>query len=67
MPWPTGTFSEPVQTEYGFHVILVTERDPNHPLDEQMLQVNQQEAFSTWLEAQRTAAKIEKLVTQDAK
>lgn len=55
-----GKFSDPVQTQYGFHVIMVVERDPQHPMDEQMLQANQQEEFSKWLDAQRTAAKIVK-------
>jgi parvulin-like peptidyl-prolyl isomerase len=55
-----GQFSDPVQTQYGFHVILVVERDPQHPMDAQMLQSNQQEAFAVWLDAQRTAAKIVK-------
>lgn len=62
-----GAYSAPVQTEYGFHIILVTERDANHPLGEQFLQVNQQEAFTEWLDAQRAAAKIEKLVGQGGK
>ena len=62
-----GKVSDPVQTQYGYHVILVTERDPNRGMDEQMLQASQQEAFYTWLETQRTAAKVEKLVTPTAK
>jgi foldase protein PrsA len=56
-----GKFSDPVETSYGFHVIMVVERDPQRPLDEQMLQVSQQEEFTKWLDAQKSAAKIVKL------
>ncbi len=61
-----GKFSDPVETQYGFHVILVVERDPNHPMDEQMLHANQQEEFSKWLDAQKTAAKIVRLIATPA-
>ncbi len=61
-----GKFSDPVETQYGFHVILVVERDPQHPLDQQMLHANQQEEFSKWLQAQKTAAKIVKLIATPA-
>jgi parvulin-like peptidyl-prolyl isomerase len=58
-----GKFSEPVETQYGFHVIMVVERDLVHPLDEQILHANQQEEFSKWLDAQKSASKIVKLAS----
>lgn len=58
-----GKFSDPVETQYGFHVIMVVERDPQHPLDGQMLHVNQQEEFTKWLDAQKSAAKIVKMTS----
>ena len=58
-----GKFSDPVETPYGFHVIMVLERDPQRPLDAQMLQVNQQEEFTKWLDAQKSAAKIVKMTS----
>lgn len=57
-----GQYSSPVQTEYGFHIILVIERESNRPLSPELLHAVQQEAFTRWLEEQRAAAKIEKLV-----
>lgn len=57
-----GQYSDPVQTEYGFHIILVLEREANRPLSPELLQAVRQEAFARWLEDQKTAAKIEKLV-----
>jgi hypothetical protein len=41
-------------------VILVVERNAAYPLDEQMLNAVQQEEFTKWLDAQKSAAKIVK-------
>ncbi len=54
-----GKTSEPIKTQFGYHIINVVERDPARPLDEQMLHANQQEAFATWIESQRKSAKID--------
>ncbi len=62
-----GKYSDVVQTEYGFHIILMVERDANRALPSEMLHVNQQEAFTTWLEAQKATAKIEKPATTPTK
>lgn len=56
-----GKFSDPVETQYGFHVIMMVERDAKHPLDEQVLHANQQEEFAKWLDVQKSAAKIVKM------
>ncbi|MDP3047246.1 MAG: peptidylprolyl isomerase [Chloroflexota bacterium] len=56
-----GKFSDPVETQYGFHVIMVVERDAKHPMDEQILHANQQEEFAKWLDVQKSAAKIVKM------
>jgi len=57
-----GQFSDPVQTAYGFHIVLVVAREANRPLSPELLHAAQQEAFTQWLESQKAAAKIEKLV-----
>jgi foldase protein PrsA len=57
-----GKFSDPVESQYGFHVIMVVERDPARPMDEQLLNATQQEEFAKWLEAQKAATKIVKLI-----
>ncbi len=53
-----GTISPPVKSSYGYHIIQVLARDPQHPLDDSTLQQNQQTAWQAWLTQQRNAAKI---------
>jgi peptidyl-prolyl cis-trans isomerase C len=55
-----GKTSAPIQTQFGYHVINIVERDPARPLDEEMLHANQQEAFANWVTAQRQAAKVDR-------
>ncbi|HEX9115300.1 MAG TPA: peptidylprolyl isomerase [Anaerolineae bacterium] len=52
--------SDPVKTTYGYHIIQVLEKDAQHPIDQYTLQQNQYTAYQTWLDKQRTAAKITK-------
>jgi parvulin-like peptidyl-prolyl isomerase len=51
---PIGEYSEPVQTEFGFHIIEVLERRQN-PLDAAALEQARRQALEDWLTAQRTA------------
>jgi len=62
---PVGEVSEPVQTQFGYHIILVEERDPNHPLDEAALEQAHSQALDNWLQAQRQIAVIERFLTPD--
>ncbi len=55
-----GQVSDPVKTQFGYHLIKVEERDPNHPMDAYTLQQKKYDAFQTWLTDQRNAAKIQK-------
>ena len=48
-----GAISEPVETEFGWHVIQVTERDPDRPLTDLQINRLQQAAEERWLEEQR--------------
>lgn len=57
-----GQISGVVQSQLGFHIIKVLERDPAHPLTPELLQNQRQAAFLTWLQEQRDKAKIEKMV-----
>jgi parvulin-like peptidyl-prolyl isomerase len=57
---PIGQISEPIETQFGWHVIEVLEREERElsPADYSQ---QQQLAFSTWLENARQAAEIEDL------
>lgn len=50
--------SEPVETEFGWHVIQVTERDPERPLTDLQINRLQQAAEERWLEEQRAALTV---------
>lgn len=54
--------SSPVQTQFGYHILQVLEKDPNRKLPEDRWQELRQAKFQDWLEDQRNAAKIERLV-----
>jgi parvulin-like peptidyl-prolyl isomerase len=44
-----GQTSQPVQTQYGWHIIQVIARDPNHQVDPQQLTRLRMQAYSEWL------------------
>ena len=48
-----GAISEPVETEFGWHVIQVLERDPERPLTDLQINRLQQTAEERWLAEQR--------------
>jgi parvulin-like peptidyl-prolyl isomerase len=61
-----GEITEPIETQYGFHLIIVHERTDANPADipsdaqltEQITPVLAQEAFSAWYNDQMTAAEV---------
>jgi len=55
-----GQVSEPVKTQFGYHLIKVEERDPARAIDQYTLQQKQYEAYQKWLSDLRTAAKIDR-------
>jgi parvulin-like peptidyl-prolyl isomerase len=57
---PLNEVSEPVKTQFGYHLIEVLERDDNRPKDEFQLQQERQQAFQSWLQEQKTAMSIER-------
>jgi len=55
-----GEISEPVKTDFGYHIIEVLERDPARPKDESMLAQERAQAFQTWLNAQLAREDIQR-------
>ncbi len=58
-----GQVSGIVQTDFGYHIVEVVEKDAARDVPEEMLATWRQNLFLQWLEAQRSVAKIEYLVT----
>uniref|UniRef100_A0A7C1FQP1 PpiC domain-containing protein n=1 Tax=Caldilinea aerophila TaxID=133453 RepID=A0A7C1FQP1_9CHLR len=44
--------SEPIKTDFGYHIIQVLERDAAHPKDENQLAQERAQAFQSWLNEQ---------------
>lgn len=55
-----GEVSEPVQTDFGYHLIEVVERDDARPKDETTIASEQANAFENWLQGLIAAAQIER-------
>ena len=51
--------SAPVETEFGYHLIQVTDSDPDAPVSADVLESTIDEYFRTWLIEQQAAANIE--------
>jgi parvulin-like peptidyl-prolyl isomerase len=59
----SGQLSNPVKTQFGYHLIKVDEKDPARALDLYTLQTKQYEAYNTWLTDLRNAAKVDRAWT----
>ncbi|MBX3013985.1 MAG: peptidylprolyl isomerase [Caldilineaceae bacterium] len=57
---PIGEISEPVKTDFGYHIIEVLEKDENHAKDPNQLTQERQEAYQTWLREVKTATAIDR-------
>lgn len=55
-----GQVSEPVRSDFGYHLIEVLEKDPNRPKDEATLNQERLQAYDTWLSEQIAATPIER-------
>lgn len=53
-----GEISAPVQTQFGWHIITVFEKEADRPVDVETLQTLRNQQFSKWLEEQRAAVTI---------
>jgi peptidyl-prolyl cis-trans isomerase C len=54
-----GQFSGIIPTSYGYHILYVIERDPNHPLSREALLFKQREVLVQWLAERRAQSSIE--------
>jgi len=54
-----GEYSGVIQTELGYQIIEVIERDPTHPLSPDALQTLQKTAVANWLAQQKANSTIE--------
>ncbi len=59
--------SDPVKTDYGYHIIQVLETDPNRPLSPQDLAQKKSDAFSEWLQSASTGPNVKLSLSQDDK
>ena len=53
-----GEISEPVETQFGYHLIEVLEKDDARPKDEATLDQERNQAYFDWLQAQLLATDI---------
>ena len=57
-----GQFCQVIQTVAGFHILQVTERDPQHPLSPDALLALQTQALQDWLSENQAQSDIQILV-----
>jgi len=57
-----GQFSDIIQTELGYHIIYVIEKDASHPLSVGARRTLQQNTLTQWLKDQKAAAQIQVLI-----
>ncbi len=60
-----GETSDIVQTSFGYHIILVEERDPDRDLEPYLLEQRRTSALSEWLEEQRQSEAVERRWSSD--
>ncbi len=60
-----GEVSQPVKTQFGYHLIKVEERDPARPLDDYTIAQNKYSAYQEWLTNLRNTATITRNWTID--
>jgi len=53
-----GQISDVIQTSVGYHILMVLEHDPNHPLSPDARLTLQNQALANWLQEQRARSTI---------
>lgn len=54
-----GQFSAIIPTSYGYHIVYMIERDPEHPLSAEALKFVQRQALENWLTDKRAQSAVE--------
>lgn len=57
-----GQYSDVIETQVGFHIVKVLERDPNRPLSPDAYLALQERTLKRWVEEQKQFAKVEILL-----
>ncbi|MCW5853227.1 MAG: peptidyl-prolyl cis-trans isomerase [Anaerolineae bacterium] len=60
---PVKQVSQPVQSQFGYHVIEVLEKDAARALPQEQVDQQREDKLVGWLEEQRKAANIEQFLT----
>lgn len=60
-----GEVSEPVKSDYGYHIIKVEAHEQDRPVDEADMAAVRREHFDAWLELQVQGEGVERLWTSD--
>jgi hypothetical protein len=55
-----GEISEPVRSEFGYHIIEVLEKDTEHPKEQGTLDQERAQAYETWITEQIAATPVER-------
>lgn len=58
-----GQYSSVLETDAGYHILYIYEKDPNHPLSTEARLMLQEQALANWLTQQNSQSQIEILVT----
>jgi parvulin-like peptidyl-prolyl isomerase len=59
-----GEYSQVIETSVGFHIILVAERDPDHPLSPEARLIWRENALQEWMAMRREQSDIVILIPQ---
>jgi parvulin-like peptidyl-prolyl isomerase len=54
-----GQYTSVIETDAGYHIIYVLERDPQHPLSSEVRLTLQQQAVQQWLAEQQAQSQVE--------
>ncbi len=57
-----GEHSPVIQTDIGYHILYLIEKDPAHPISTEVRLILQEMAVETWLEQQREQAEVDVLL-----